>query len=43
MLFRAQMSAPEFPEEAEWINTSRPIRMKELRGKIVMLEFWTYG
>jgi len=25
-----------------WINTGSPITMKDLRGKIVVLDFWTY-
>lgn len=25
-----------------WINTSKPIRLRDLRGKIVLLDFWTY-
>lgn len=35
--------APGFPPGAEWINASAPISMDDLRGKIVMLDFWTYG
>ena len=27
---------------ARWLNTSRPIVMKELRGKVVLFDFWTY-
>ncbi len=26
----------------EWLNTSQPIDMKDLKGKIVILDFWTY-
>ncbi len=26
----------------EWLNTSHPIDMKDLKGKIVILDFWTY-
>ena len=37
------VNAPDFPPDAEWINASAPIRMEDLRGKIVMLDFWTYG
>jgi len=37
------VNAPDFPEGAEWINASGPIHMTDLRGKIVMLDFWTYG
>jgi DNA-binding beta-propeller fold protein YncE len=35
--------APEFAEDADWINTSGPITIADLRGKIVVLDFWTYG
>lgn len=36
------VSAPEFPIEAQWLNTDRPLKISELRGKIVLLDFWTY-
>ena len=26
----------------EWLNTSGPINLKDLRGKIVVIDFWTY-
>ncbi|RMG42077.1 MAG: hypothetical protein D6725_00240 [Planctomycetota bacterium] len=26
----------------EWLNTDGPISLKDLRGKIVLLDFWTY-
>ena len=35
-------NAPEFPEGMDWLNTDRPLTLKELRGKIVVLDFWTY-
>ena len=36
------MRAPEFPAGATWIG-SPPIRLNNLRGKIVLLDFWTSG
>jgi hypothetical protein len=33
--------APELADTT-WIN-SAPLKLKELRGKVVLLEFWTYG
>lgn len=35
--------APEFPDDLQWLNTDRPLRLRELRGKLVLLDFWTYG
>ncbi len=38
----ARIRAPELPAELEWFNTERPIRLSEQRGKVVLLDFWTY-
>jgi len=35
--------APEFPEGMEWLNVQEPLRFSTLKGKIVLLDFWTYG
>ncbi len=35
--------APEFPPDLDWLNTDRPLTLEQLRGKIVILDFWTYG
>lgn len=37
------INAPEFPEETEWLNTSKNYQLQDFRGKIVLLDFWTYG
>lgn len=34
--------APEFPRGMEWLNTGRELSLAELRGKFVLLDFWTY-
>lgn len=39
----ASVHAPELPQTAVWLNTDRPLSLKELRGRIVLLDFWTYG
>lgn len=39
----ARVRAPEFPMGLDWIGAARPLTLKELRGKIVLLEFLTYG
>jgi len=40
--YNGTVRAPEFPP-LDWINTDRPLRMADLRGKVVVLDFWTYG
>jgi DNA-binding beta-propeller fold protein YncE/thiol-disulfide isomerase/thioredoxin len=35
--------AKEFPPGLDWLNTDRPLTLAELKGKIVILDFWTYG
>ena len=41
--FDERIRAPEFAAGLEWLNTPRPLSLRELRGKIVLLEFWTFA
>lgn len=36
------VNAPDFPTDLEWLNTEKRISLKDLKGKIVLLDFWTY-
>ncbi|HYB71889.1 MAG TPA: thioredoxin-like domain-containing protein [Candidatus Sulfotelmatobacter sp.] len=38
----ARVRAPEFPSDLEWLNAGRPLAMADLRGKVVLLDFWTF-
>lgn len=40
--FAGAVNAPEFPDDVEWVNTDRTLSMADLRGKLVVLDFWTY-
>ena len=40
--YLGQVNAPDFPPGIDWVNTDRPISLEDLRGKIVILDFWTY-
>lgn len=40
--FTSRYDAPEFPSGMEWLNTDRPLSIRDLRGKVVLLDFWTY-
>jgi len=35
-------AAPDFPPGLDWLNTDHPIPLADLRGKVVLLDFWTY-
>jgi len=36
--------APDFTDTQRWFNTAdgRPLTMRELRGRVVLVDFWTY-
>ena len=34
---------PEFQDRLDWIHVERPLTLRDLRGKLVLLDFWTYG
>jgi sugar lactone lactonase YvrE len=34
--------APSLDGGTAWLNTARPLQLEKLRGKFVVLEFWTY-
>jgi hypothetical protein len=39
--FAGTVRAAQFPEGLEWINCE-PLTIERLRGKVVILDFWTY-
>ncbi len=39
---RASQTAPEFTKTGAWLN-SPPLTMAELKGKVVLIDFWTYS
>lgn len=36
------VNAPEFPSKLTWLN-SQPLSLAALRGKVVLVDFWTYS
>ena len=35
-------NAPEFPAGMDWLNIDTPLKIVDLQGKIVLLDFWTF-
>ena len=40
---RGRVRAPELEGGRGWLNTEKPLSIAGLRGKVVLLDFWTYG
>lgn len=40
--YRGSVNAPEFSPGLSWLNTERPLRLADLRGRLVLLDFFTY-
>ena len=40
---RPKVRAPEITGGRGWLNTDRPLSIATLKGKVVLLDFWTYG
>jgi thiol-disulfide isomerase/thioredoxin len=41
--YAGEIEAPPFPNDLAWLNVERPLTLEDLRGKVVLLDFWTYG
>jgi thiol-disulfide isomerase/thioredoxin len=40
---RRPLPATEFDPALPWLNVTRPLTLDDLKGKVVILDFWTYG
>ena len=40
---QGRVRAPELAGGRGWLNTDKPLSLQALRGKVVLLDFWTYG
>ncbi len=34
--------APDFPEGLDWLNVARPLHIADLRGRLAIIDFWTF-
>ncbi|MCC5620439.1 thioredoxin-like domain-containing protein [Nostoc sp. CHAB 5715] len=37
-----RVRAPELPQNYSWLNTEKPLSLKQFKGRVVILDFWTY-
>jgi len=40
---KARVRAPEITGGRGWLNTDKPLSIAALKGKFILLDFWTYG
>jgi len=40
---QGRVRAPELEGGRGWLNTDKPLSLAALKGKVVLLDFWTYG
>lgn len=40
---QTRVRAPELTGGRGWLNTDKPLSLAALKGKVVLLDFWTYG
>ena len=38
-----EVSAAPFPKGLDWINSGRPLTFDDMRGRLLILHFWTYA
>lgn len=37
-----RIRAPQLPVDGIWLNVERPLAPEDLRGRVLLLDFWTY-
>ena len=40
--YAGETNAPDFRPESDWVNAPHALSLMEFRGKLVLLDFWTY-
>lgn len=37
-----RVRAPKLPQDQPWLNTDKPLSIQQLKGRVVILDFWSY-
>lgn len=40
--YAGKVRAPEFPPGLDWLNVQRPLTLADLRGRLTIIDFWTF-
>jgi hypothetical protein len=40
--YAGTVRAPDFPAGLDWINVARPLHIADLRGRLAIIDFWTF-
>lgn len=41
-LFNTNTPASDFTGATKWLNTDKPLSLSDLKGKVILVDFWTY-
>ena len=41
-MYVGTVRAPDFSPGMDWLNVERPLSLADLRGRLVVLDFWTF-
>ena len=42
LLYGASEKAPELRKAGEWINTEAPLKLSDLKGRVILIDFWAF-
>lgn len=40
--YAGTVRAPDFPQGLDWLNVARPLHIADLRGRLAIIDFWTF-
>jgi hypothetical protein len=40
--WEGKVRAPDFPVGLDWLNVSQPLHIGDLKGRVGLVDFWTF-